>query len=92
MSFAKKLITKFLLKVIDPEIIALAIQDKKIPKIRTLCDIENSAVIYSTCEIQNRQSNPKKIRILSDTHIRGNLMIMGYGGEIEIGSFFLFCR
>lgn len=48
---------------------------------------EQNAVLYEESSIINRQNKPSCIRIGNNSHIRGELMVMGYGGEIEIGDY-----
>lgn len=40
---------------------------------------------YHDAEISNQQNNKTKIYIESGTHIRGLLLVFGYGGQISIG-------
>lgn len=48
--------------------------------------IYNSNVMfYSTTKIFNYQNDRAKIGIGSNTHIRGEILVFGYGGNISIG-------
>lgn len=40
---------------------------------------------YPTSTIQNFAKRPELIRLGKNTHIRGELLVFGYGGRIEIG-------
>lgn len=43
------------------------------------------AVFYHDSAVKNMQGNPAKIMIGDGTHIRGELLLFAYGGEIRIG-------
>jgi len=45
----------------------------------------SKALFYSESEVENQQNNPAKIIVGSNTHVRGRLLIFGYGGKICIG-------
>ena len=43
------------------------------------------AVFYSESEVENQQKKPHKIQVGENTHVRGRLLVFGYGGRIVIG-------
>jgi acetyltransferase-like isoleucine patch superfamily enzyme len=43
------------------------------------------AKFYSEAKVTNHRGDVSKIVIGSNTHIRGNLLVFNYGGEIQIG-------
>jgi len=45
----------------------------------------NGGKYHETAVVDNHQKNPEKIVIGTNTHIRGELTIFKYGGEIKIG-------
>ncbi|MEO8253405.1 MAG: acyltransferase [Flavobacterium sp.] len=45
----------------------------------------NNAIFYAESEIENQQNKPYAIKVGKNTHIRGKLMVFGYGGNIIIG-------
>ncbi len=45
-----------------------------------------SGNFYATSRVENIQKDPNKIRIGDNCHIRGELLIFAYGGEITIGN------
>jgi acetyltransferase-like isoleucine patch superfamily enzyme len=47
--------------------------------------INNGCVFLHEAKVDNMQSNPSKIVIGNGTHIRGELTVFKYGGEIKIG-------
>lgn len=57
---------------------------ESISKCYKMSNAEN-AMFYSESEIDNQQKNPQKIKIGKNTHVRGRLLVFGYGGEISIG-------
>lgn len=46
----------------------------------------NNVFFYESAKVNNSQQNPEKILIGSNTHIRGELNLFNYGGEIKIGN------
>ena len=86
MSRLKRLFTKLLLRLINPELIEKEIEKSYVYNLRKLCVIDDTSILYRSSNVQNRQRNPEKIIIGSGSHIRGNLLVMGYGGAIQIGS------
>lgn len=58
--------------------------NENINKCYKMC-IGGDAMFYSESEIDNQQKNPQKIEIGKNTHVRGRLLIFGYGGSIVIG-------
>lgn len=47
--------------------------------------LKNEAKLYPESKIFNIQGNPKSILINGNTHVKGELLVFGYGGKIEIG-------
>lgn len=47
--------------------------------------ISDSAFFYNESRIHNFQQNNKKIKVEGGSHIKGELLVFAYGGEIEIG-------
>lgn len=41
---------------------------------------------YATSRVHNNQLDPSKIKIGDNCHIRGELLVLAYGGEINIGT------
>jgi acetyltransferase-like isoleucine patch superfamily enzyme len=48
--------------------------------------INSGSFFYPEASVENHKGIPAKIRIGKDTHIRGQLLVFKYGGEIEIGN------
>lgn len=46
----------------------------------------SSAMFYAESEVENQQQKPDNIIVGENTHIRGRLLIFGYGGRISIGN------
>lgn len=56
--------------------------------LRLLGEISEEAKLYETTVISNRQGNNKAaIQIGKHSHVKGELMVMGYGGSLSIGEF-----
>ncbi len=83
MRVKKYLISK--LKQLIFEILAEKEQEK-IAQFRKSI-IGETYTLSTTCRIVNRQVGHKKIKIGQHSVIEGELMIMGYGGNIEIGEY-----
>ena len=45
------------------------------------------SVLYDTARISNNLGNVEKIRIGERTHVRGELLTFGHGGDIRIGDY-----
>ncbi len=45
------------------------------------------SVLYETASIINNLNKKEKIKIGNNTHIKGELLVFGHGGEIKIGDF-----
>lgn len=54
---------------------------------RRHCEFAPSTVFYETALITNNLPNASAIRIGSNTHIKGELLTFGNGGEIVIGEY-----
>jgi acetyltransferase-like isoleucine patch superfamily enzyme len=59
--------------------------NEKFQRLSLECNLANSAKLYQETKIYNQQGNPSKIEIYEGSHIRGELLIYKYGGEILIG-------
>lgn len=82
----RSLIVKLLWYLKLPQIIEPELSGAKI----ALCQSKvngNGCVFYEEAKVVNIQNEPSKIVIGKDTHIRGELLVFGYGGEIEIGEY-----
>lgn len=51
------------------------------------CTMGRSSVLYKESEIINNLGDKKKIVIGENTHIRGQLLTFGHGGDISIGDY-----
>ncbi|MDP1801070.1 MAG: acyltransferase [Bacteroidota bacterium] len=65
--------------------------DKKIGAAKIYSGLKQVSIgkdsqLYPECKICNLKGDPKNIIIGNNTHIRGELMTMNYGGKIEIGN------
>ena len=54
---------------------------------RTYCTAAPTAVLYATARIDNIVRDPAAIRIGPNTHVRGQLLTFGHGGEIALGEY-----
>ena len=84
----KKLLNRFfvfLIKKSNLHTIISNLNNEK--KINTLLErvTSNDATFYPSCNIDNLQNNPNKIHVGKDTHVRGELLVFKYGGNISIG-------
>lgn len=90
----RKIISKILIKLIGRENLIQAINmeelnakiiDNNIEK----CDMQVTKLegtrFYDKAIVHNLQRNKSKISVGKDSHIRGELLIFKYGGEIKIG-------
>lgn len=48
--------------------------------------VHGNSFYYEEARVRNLSGNKKKILIGDDTHIRGELLVFKYGGQIEIGN------
>lgn len=80
------IVRKLLFKVFHPAFLQQMLDEYEIKKHLSLCTIGQQSRLYNTSNIENRQKQPSKIKIGQNSHVRGELMIMGYGGEITIGN------
>ncbi|MFH2008140.1 MAG: acyltransferase [bacterium] len=53
--------------------------------LRTLCVCDPSAVFHDTAKIVLNGRAPESIRVGRHTHIRGDLVLFGHGGRIDLG-------
>ena len=49
------------------------------------CTVENKVIFHLGAKVLNAQKDKSKIKIGTNTHIRGEIFIFGHGGEVEIG-------
>ena len=56
-------------------------------RLKRLCICEDSTKFYGYARIINNLKNPYAIKIGSNSHIKGELLVFGHGGEISIGSY-----
>ena len=91
----RKLISKLLIKLIgrknlvdaiDIERLNTRIIDGKIAKCNAQVTKLNNTCFYESSIVYNSQGDKSKIIIGENTHIRGELLIFKYGGEIGIGN------
>jgi acetyltransferase-like isoleucine patch superfamily enzyme len=81
----KRILTKIFLKIIKTDYLVSEIDNRYIQRLYLSCCTASTTVLYKTTSVQNRLKDKTKIIIGEHTHIKGNLMTMGYGGEIKIG-------
>lgn len=55
-------------------------------QLRAMAEIAPDARLMAECRIENIQNNPSRIRVGPSTTVRAHLLVMGHGGEIQIGS------
>lgn len=53
----------------------------------TKCEFSSSAVFYTSSRIKNYLGIREKINIGDCSHIKGELLVLGHGGEINIGEY-----
>ncbi len=51
------------------------------------CDIARDAVIHSTANLHNLRAVKSAICVGSQSHVRGELLVFGHGGDITIGRY-----
>lgn len=51
------------------------------------CKFDSTVVFYMTSRVINCSGIPEKIKIGAYSHIRGELLTLGHGGEIRIGEY-----
>lgn len=83
----KKLIVSlihFLLRKTSAHVLIANLQrEEHLQKMNLQC--QNNGVLYPDAQIHNLSGNPSCIRIGKDSHIRGILLVFGFGGNIEVG-------
>lgn len=67
------------------ELIADGLKDKKIKSCLDWVNIKENSKFYEEAVVHNGAIDKSKICIGSDTHIRGELLVQRYGGQIMIG-------
>jgi acetyltransferase-like isoleucine patch superfamily enzyme len=84
----KKLISKILLRLIDDDIVNL-IQNKfdenVVKKNELMLTKDLDSKLYPEAKVFNIQGKKEAILLNQNAHIRGELLVFGYGGKIEIG-------
>ncbi len=81
----KKLFNKIFYRFISLEAIQDRLNQVKINRCIASVEKHDSARFYEEAVVHNIQNDKSKIKIGSNTHIRGELMVFLYGGKIEIG-------
>lgn len=56
-------------------------------RFKNLCIYDNTTKFYEYARISNNLNNPSAIKIGSNSHIKGELLVFGHGGNISIGSY-----
>jgi len=74
------------LNLINPELIMQDFVNKKIKSCIQSTTIKEDSRFYEEAIVKNMQNNPQNIFIGNNTHIRGELLIFKYGGQIKIGN------
>ena len=91
MSFLKKIFFKVinsnvLTNKIDLDLLQNRINEKIISKSLLSVELGTGSKIYPETKVFNFQNKIKNIKVGKGTHIRGELLIFGYGGSISIGN------
>lgn len=60
--------------------------DAKFLELGEYCERGNGVKFYSTTKLYNRQKKRSSISIGTNSHVKGELMVMAYGGSIRIGN------
>jgi acetyltransferase-like isoleucine patch superfamily enzyme len=60
---------------------------KRMLGIRPCCQIHKTAVLHNTARIINNRNSRESITIGAFTHVKGELLTFGHGGEITIGDY-----
>jgi acetyltransferase-like isoleucine patch superfamily enzyme len=88
MSIISKILTKFLMKLIDKPVfsryIKTAINDYTISECESQVILGEKSFFLNDAKVYNGQTK-EKIVIGKNTHILGQLLVFKYGGEINIG-------
>jgi len=56
-------------------------------RFKKICVFDNTVKFYKTARVSNCLHQPSAIIIGPNTHIKGELLVFGHGGHIEIGSY-----
>jgi len=56
-------------------------------RLRKQCQAAKSAVLHETANVLNYRQLPSAVQLGQFTHVRGELMIFGHGGEIRVGDY-----
>ncbi len=81
----KKIRALININLIDYKLIEAKLNKSKIDKCYEEVTFEKDSKFYVQAEVINLQRNKEKIKVGNNTHIRGSLLIFGYGGKISIG-------
>lgn len=81
----RSVLKKIFYKIVSPEEIISELNERKIKKLGKLCKVGNDSIFYEQANVINRR-DPENISIGKNTHIRGVLKVLKYGGNIEIGN------
>lgn len=79
-------ISKLFLRLVDLDVIADEWISLKLRRNSELVQRGEGTNFYEESTVFNYQNNPQKIRIGKNSHIRGELLLFNYGGEIIIGN------
>ena len=91
----RKLVSKVILKLfkknditnfLNIELINVKIEEEKINKCVEQVIIGEKSKFYAEANVFNLKKDKSKINIGNNSHIRGQLLVFNYGGEIKIGS------
>jgi acetyltransferase-like isoleucine patch superfamily enzyme len=81
-----RLLQRLFFKIISPSLIEEKLNRIKILRCTSLVTMSDRAYFYEQATVSNFQNDKSKIQIGINTHIRGDLIIFGYGGNISIGN------
>jgi acetyltransferase-like isoleucine patch superfamily enzyme len=71
----------------NPDVIEARLNKARIKRCYKDAKCNTEVFFDEAATVRNLQSNPDKIKIDSNTHIAGELLIFPYGGQIEIGQY-----
>lgn len=60
---------------------------RRLCKPRPQCILGKNSKIYPSANVCNFQNHREQIKIGNNSHIRGEILVFGHGGAIEIGDF-----
>lgn len=82
----QRTLNDFILKILDINKLFHIFYENSRRRNLSEITIGKGAFLHNEVVINNFQNDPTKIVIGENTHVRGNLLIFGYGGKIEIGN------